>query len=54
MSGVLVDTSIWFLALRRKNPRQVRVTQRLTQLIDDNQVKDNWRDPPRVVIWLFR
>ena len=39
MSGVLVDTSIWSLALRGSTPRQVRVAERLTQLIDENQVR---------------
>lgn len=39
MSGVLVDTCIWSLALRRSTPKEATVAKQLTQLIDDNQVK---------------
>jgi predicted nucleic acid-binding protein len=39
MSGVLVDTCIWSLALRGSNPRETTIAEQLTQLIDDNQVR---------------
>jgi hypothetical protein len=39
MSGVLVDTCIWFLALRGNTPRETAVAEQLTQLIDENRVK---------------
>lgn len=39
MTGVLVDTCIWSLALRGNSPREASVATQLTQLIDDNQVK---------------
>jgi len=39
MSGVLVDTCIWSLALRSSTPKEATVAEQLTQLIDDNQVK---------------
>jgi hypothetical protein len=39
MSGVLVDTCIWSLALRGNTKREVAAAEQLTQLIDDNQVK---------------
>lgn len=39
MSGVLVDTCIWSLALRKSTPKEATVAEQLTQLIDDNQVK---------------
>ena len=39
MSGVLVDTCIWSLALRSNTPRETSAAEQLTQLIDENQVK---------------
>lgn len=39
MSGVLVDTCIWSLALRGASGKESGITEMLTQLIDDNQVK---------------
>jgi predicted nucleic acid-binding protein len=39
MSGVLVDTCIWSLALRSNTPKEATVAEQLTRLIDDNQVK---------------
>ena len=39
MSGVLVDTSVWSLALRGRTPREASVAEQLTRLIDENQVK---------------
>lgn len=39
MRGVLVDTSIWSLALRSSAPKEIFVAEQLTQLIDDNQVR---------------
>lgn len=39
MRGVLVDTCIWSSALRSKAPKDTAVAERLSQLIDDNQVR---------------
>ena len=39
MSGVLVDTCIWSLALRGPSGKENCVTDMLTRLIDDIQVK---------------
>ena len=39
MSGVLIDTCVWSLALRSKTPKELNVATQLTQLIDDNQAK---------------
>ncbi len=39
MSGILVDTCIWSLALRGSTTRKAFIAEQLTQLIDDNQVK---------------
>ena len=39
MSGVLVDTCIWSLALRGNTPKEVAVAEQLSQLIDENQVR---------------
>ena len=39
MSGILVDTCIWSLALRGNAPKEVSVAERLSQLIDENQVR---------------
>ena len=39
MSGILVDTCVWSLALRGNKPKESSMAKQLTQLIDDNQVK---------------
>jgi len=39
MSGVLVDTCIWSLALRGNVPKEVAVAEQLSQFIDENQVR---------------
>lgn len=39
MSGVLVDTCVWSIALRGSTAADANVVTELTQLIDDNQVK---------------
>lgn len=39
MSGVLIDTCMWSLALRGKKPKEIGVAQQLTQLIDENRAK---------------
>ncbi len=39
MSGVLVDTCVWSLALRGSSARETSTAELLTQLIDENQVK---------------
>ena len=39
MSGVLVDTCMWSLALRGKKPKEIEVAKLLTQLIDENRAK---------------
>lgn len=39
MSGVIVDTCIWSLALRRRTPRNQEVGEELTFLINENRVK---------------
>ena len=39
MSGVLVDTCIWSLALRSNAPKETAVVEQLSQLIDENQVR---------------
>lgn len=39
MSGVLVDTCVWSLALRGSTPKETSIAAQLTQIIDDNQVK---------------
>lgn len=39
MTGVLVDTCVWSLALRGKTPKESSIAEQLTQIIDDNQVK---------------
>lgn len=39
MSGILVDTCIWSLALRGNGPKEVAVAEQLSQLIDENQVR---------------
>jgi len=39
MSGILVDTCVWSLALRGQATRETSIADKLTQLIDENQVK---------------
>ncbi len=39
MSGILLDTCVWPLALRGSTQREASVAEQLTQLIDENQVK---------------
>lgn len=39
MSGILVDTCVWFLALRGSSARKAYIAEQLSRLIDDNQVK---------------
>lgn len=39
MSGVIIDTCIWSLALRGKTPRNEQVAQELTLLINENRAK---------------
>ena len=39
MSGVIIDTCIWSLALRGKTPRDQEVTNELTLLIKENRAK---------------
>jgi predicted nucleic acid-binding protein len=39
MTGILVDTCVWSIALRGGTSKDVQVAEELTQLIDDNQVK---------------
>ena len=39
MSGVIVDTCIWSLALRGKTPRNQKVVAELTSLIKENRAK---------------
>ena len=39
MRGVLVDTCIWSFALRGPNSKQTEIVEKLTRLIDENQVR---------------
>lgn len=39
MSGVLIDTCMWSLALRSKKPKEIEVAQQITLLIDENRAK---------------
>ena len=39
MSGVLVDTCVWSLALRSRAPKEASVAAQLSRLIDNNQVR---------------
>jgi predicted nucleic acid-binding protein len=39
MSGILVDTCIWSLALRAASPKETAIAEQLAQLIDENRVK---------------
>ena len=39
MSGVIIDTCIWSLALRSKTPIEKTTAESLTKLIDENRAK---------------
>ena len=39
MSGILVDTCVWSLALRSNKPKETKLAKELTQLIDENQIR---------------
>lgn len=39
MSGILVDTCVWSMALRGSSAAETSIVKQLTQLINDNQVK---------------
>ena len=39
MTGILVDTCVWSIALRGGTLKDAQIVEELTQLIDDNQVK---------------
>jgi predicted nucleic acid-binding protein len=39
MSGILVDTCVWSIALRGASAAEISTVSQLTQLIDENQVK---------------
>ena len=39
MTGTLVDTCVWSIALRGGTSKDTQIAEELTQLIDDNQVK---------------
>ena len=39
MSAVIVDTCIWSLALRGKEPKNITIAKQLTSLIDENRAK---------------
>ena len=39
MSGVLVDTCVWSLALRSHTPKETDVAKQLSQLVFNNQVR---------------
>ncbi len=39
MSGVIIDTCMWSLALRGKKPKEIEIAQQITQLIDENRAK---------------
>lgn len=39
MSGILVDTCVWSIALRGTSAPETSTVNQLTQLIDENQVK---------------
>ena len=39
MSGIIVDTCMWSLALRGNTPREKSVSDELTKLIDENRAK---------------
>jgi len=39
MTGILIDTCIWSIALRGGTSKDTQIAEELTRLIDDNQVK---------------
>lgn len=39
MTGVIIDTCIWSLALRGKTPRNIKVAEELATLIKENRAK---------------
>lgn len=39
MSGILVDTCVWSIALRGSSAAETSIVKQLTRLIDENQVK---------------
>lgn len=39
MSGILVDTCVWSIALRGSSTSETSIVKQLTRLIDENQVK---------------
>lgn len=39
MSGVIVDTCVWSLALRGKEPKNIAIAKQLTNLIHENRAK---------------
>jgi predicted nucleic acid-binding protein len=39
MTGIVVDTCVWSIALRGGTSKDTQIAEALTQLIDDNQVK---------------
>ena len=39
MSGVLIDTCMWSLALRGKKTREILVAKQIAELIDENRAK---------------
>ncbi|QUY41259.1 PIN domain-containing protein [Acaryochloris marina] len=39
MSGILVDTCVWSIALRCSSADETSIAKQLTRLIDENQVK---------------
>jgi predicted nucleic acid-binding protein len=39
MTSILVDTCVWSIALRGETSKDTQIAEKLTQLIDDNQVK---------------
>jgi predicted nucleic acid-binding protein len=39
MSGVLIDTCMWSLAFRRKEPVETKVAKEISNLIDENRAK---------------
>jgi predicted nucleic acid-binding protein len=39
MTGIVVDTCVWSIALRGGASKDTQIAEALTQLIDDNQVK---------------
>lgn len=52
MSGVMIDTCIWSLALRGKTPRNRQVAEVLTTLIEGKSCQDYRFNQTRSFIWL--